>query len=398
MHLVETYSLSTGSKIKKPFIHKKFFPIPFEKYITIQNSSGMQGKCYDYFQEVVNFVYEDLEKFGYKIIQIGNKNDKPLTNVFNLQGQTNINQTAFILENSKLHIGNDSFAIHMCSAFDVPLIGLYSVSSPEIAGPFWKNKNQICLTPKNWNPSFNPNESPKRVNEIKIESIIESIQTLLNINLSQNIHTIFIGERYGHILLEAIPSIILPNTVFPEVPLNIRFDYIDQIEEKDYICTLNNLNTRKCAIITDKPLEIEKLFQLKDKIINLFYDITFNDIDLNFVNKIKSLGMKVDFIFNKSKNKNESALDSKKLELIDYQEIINIVENTEKPTEEIKKSKFYKSKKILFANNNTYLSKAAYLENKPVNLDKLDVIQNIKDINNIDLLIEEDADYCLFYK
>ena len=398
MHLVETYSLSTGSKIKKPFIHKKFFPLPFDKYITIQNSSGMQGKCYDYFQEVVNFVYEDLGKAGYKIIQIGAKEDKALNNVFHLQGQTNINQTAFILENSKLHIGNDSFAIHMCSAFDVPLIGLYSVSSPEIAGPFWKNKNQICLTPKNWNPSFNPNESPKRVNEIKIESIIESIQTLLNINLSQNIHTIFIGERYGHILLEAIPSIILPNTVFTEVPLNIRFDYIDKIEEKDYICTLNNLNTRKCAIITDKPLEIEKLFQLKDKIINLFYDITFNDIDLNFVNKIKSLGMKIDFIFNKSKNKNESVLNNKKLELIDYQEIINIVENTDKPTEEIRESKFYKSKKILFANNNTYLSKAAYLENKPVNLDKLDVIQNIKDINNIDLLIEEDADYSLFYK
>jgi len=398
MHLVETYSLSTGSKIKKPFIHKKFFPLPFDKYITIQNSSGMQGKSYDYFQEVVNFVYEDLEKFGYKIIQIGNKDDKQLTNVFNLQGQTSINQTAFILENSQLHVGNDSFAIHMCSAFNVPLIGLYSVSSPEIAGPFWKNKNQICLTPKNWNPSFNPNESPKRVNEIKIESIIESIKTLLNINLTQNIHTVFIGERYGHILLEAIPSIILPNTVFPEVPLNIRFDYIDQIEEKDYICTLNNLNTRKCAIITDKPLEIEKLFQLKDKIINLFYDITFKDIDLNFVNKIKSLGMKIDFIFNKSKNKNESALDSKKLELIDYQEIINIVENKEKPTEEIKESKVYKSNKILFANNNTYLSKAAYLENKPVNLEKLNFIQTIDEIKNIDLLIEEDADYCLFYK
>jgi hypothetical protein len=398
MHLVETYSLSTGSKIKKPFIHKKFFPLPFDKYITIQNSSGMQGKSYDYFQEVVNFVYEDLEKFGYKIIQIGSKDDKPLTNVFNLQGQTNINQTAFILENSQLHVGNDSFAIHMCSAFDVPLIGLYSVSSPEIAGPFWKNKNQICLTPKNWNPSFNPNESPKRVNEIKIESIIESIKTLLNINLTQNIHTVFIGERYGHILLEAIPSIILPNNIFPEIPLNIRFDYIEDIQENDYICTLNNLNIRKCAIITDKPLEIEKLFQLKDKIINLFYDITFKDLDLNFVNKVKSLGMKVDFIFNKSKNKNESVLNNKKLELIDYQEIINIVENTDKPTEEIKESKFYKSKKILFANNNTYLSKAAFLENKPVNLDKLDVTQNIKDINNIDLLIEEDADYCLFYK
>lgn len=398
MHLVETYSLSTGSKIKKPFIHKKFFPLPFEKYITIQNSSGMQGKCYDYFQEVINFVHEDLEKAGYKIIQIGNKDDKPLTNVFNLQGQTNINQTAFILENSKLHIGNDSFAIHMCSAFDVPLIGLYSVSSPEIAGPFWKNKNQICLTPKNWKPSFNPNESPKKINEIKIESIIESIKLLLNINFSQNIETLFIGQRYGQILLESIPSIILQNNIFPEIPLNIRFDYIEQIQENDYICTLNNLNIRKCTIITDKALEIEKLAQLKDKIINLFYDITFNNIDFDFINKVKLLGIKIDFIFNKSKNKDESILNNKKLELVEHQEIIHIVEDTQKPTEKIKESAFYKSKKIIFGNNSAYLSKAAYLENKPINLDKLDMVQKISDINNIDLLIEEDADYCLFYK
>jgi hypothetical protein len=398
MHLVETYSLSTGSKIKKPFIHKKFFPLPFDKYITIQNSSGMQGKCYDYFQEVLNFVHEDLEKAGYKIIQIGTKEDRALNNVVHLHGQTNINQTAFILENSKLHIGNDSFAIHMCSAFDVPLIGLYSVSSPEIAGPFWKNKNQICLTPKNWKPSFNPNESPKRINEIKIESIIESIKLLLNINFSQNIETLFIGQRYGQILLESVPSIILQNNIFSEIPLNIRFDYIEQIEEKDYICTLNNLNIRKCTIITDKALEIEKLAQLKDKIINVFYDITFNNIDFNFVNKVKLLGIKIDFIFNKSKNKDESILNNKKLELVEHQEIIHIVEDTQKPTEKIKQSAFYKSKKIIFGNNNAYLSKAAYLENKPINLDKLDMAQKISDINNIDLLIEEDADYCLFYK
>jgi hypothetical protein len=398
MHLVETYSLSTGSKIKKPFIHKKFFPIPFEKYITIQNSSGMQGKCYDYFQEVLNFVHEDLEKAGYKIIQIGTKEDRALNNVFHLHGQTNINQTAFILENSKLHIGNDSFAIHMCSAFDVPLIGLYSISSPEIAGPFWKNKNQICLTPKNWKPSFNPNESPKRINEIKIESIIESIKLLLNINFSQNIETLFIGQRYGQILLESIPSIILQNNIFPEVPLNIRFDYIEQIEEKDYICTLNNLNIRKCTIITDKALEIEKLVQLKDKIINVFYDITFNNIDFDFINKVKLLGIKIDFIFNKSKNKDESILNNKKLELVEHQDIIHIVEDTQKPTEKIKESAFYKSKKIIFGNNNAYISKAAYLENKPINLDKLDIAQKISDISNIDLLIKEDADYGLFYK
>ena len=160
MHLLETYALSTGSKISKPFIVKKYFPLPTNKYITIQNSSGMNGKCYDYFQDVIDFLYEKLNSYGYQIIQIGSKEDRPLNRVINLQGQTDINQTAFILDNSSLHIGNDSFAVHMCSAFGVPLVALYSVSSPEIAGPFWKNSNQICLTPKNWKPSFNPNDNP----------------------------------------------------------------------------------------------------------------------------------------------------------------------------------------------------------------------------------------------
>jgi len=57
MHLLETYALTTGSKIKKPFILKKYFPLPFERYVTIQNSSGMPGKCYDYFQEVIDFIF-----------------------------------------------------------------------------------------------------------------------------------------------------------------------------------------------------------------------------------------------------------------------------------------------------------------------------------------------------
>jgi ADP-heptose:LPS heptosyltransferase len=102
MHLLETYALSTGSKISKPFIIKKYFPLPTNKYITIQNSSGMNGKCYDYFQDVIDFLYEKLNSKGFQIIQIGSKEDKPLNRVINLQGQTDINQTAFILNNSSL--------------------------------------------------------------------------------------------------------------------------------------------------------------------------------------------------------------------------------------------------------------------------------------------------------
>ena len=113
------------------------------------------------------------------------------------------------------------------------------------------------------------------------------------------------------------------------------------------------------------------------------YDITFKNIDFDFVNKVKFYGIKIDFIFNKSKNKDETILNNRKLELIDYPELINIIENQEKPKDKIQQSNFYKSKKLFFANNKTYLSYAAYLENKPVNLDKLDVSQKISDINNI---------------
>ena len=178
MHLLDRYALATASKITKPFIVKNFFPVDAEKYITVQNSSGMPGKCYDYFQDVVNFLYDKLTENGYKIVQIGGANDSALSKVINLQGKTNINQTAYIINNSSLHLGNDSFAIHMASAFNVPTVGLYSITSPEIAGPYWDNK-KINLYPNNWRPTFNPNESPKRINEIKIEDIISACDKLL---------------------------------------------------------------------------------------------------------------------------------------------------------------------------------------------------------------------------
>jgi hypothetical protein len=264
--------------------------------------------------------------------------------------------------------------------------------------PYWSSEENVKIIQANLNgkrPSYSPEENPKTIDNIKPEEIINSILNLLNIK-NQNIYeTIFIGDRYGELILECIPSVVLPQNVFPNIPLNIRFDYIDKIVENDYLSTFNNLNIRNCTVITDKSLEIEKLFQLKNKIISIFYDITFNKINFEFVSKIKSLGIKLDFIFNISKNKNDDFLNYQKLQLVDYPEIINIVEHKDKPKDLITSSKAYKNKKVLFANNKTYLSKAAFLEDKPVSTLEF---QNLSEITNLDLLIEEDGDFCLFYK
>jgi len=397
MHLLETYALSTGSKIKKPFIFKKIFPLPCSKYITIQNSSGMTGKCYDYFQEVVDFLHEKLEKFGYKIIQIGSKDDKPLQKVINLQGQSDLNQTAFILDNSSLHIGNDSFAIHMCSAFDIPLVALYSVSSPEIAGPFWKNDKQICLTPENWTPSFNPNESPKKVNEIPINKVVSAVEKLLFNTQDINIDIIHIGNRYSNYIIESLPKDILAPQLFPNQHINVRFDYIDQAKDEDYNGLFNNLNIRPCSIITDKPINLQPFLQFKDKIINIFYNIT-KDIDMNFINDLKFFGAKVVFIFDVNKSTQE-ILDQRKYDLIDYQQVIQMVENkVPEISEDNLKNCKYKSSKFLIGNNQVYLSKAAYLENKPVKDFALDANQYLQEISNIQLFLEEDAEFSLLYK
>jgi len=394
MHLLETYALTTGSKIKKPFILKKYFPLPFERYVTIQNSSGMPGKCYDYFQEVIDFIFPILEKENYKIIQIGSKDDRPLNKVVNLLGQTDIHQTAFILDNSKLHIGNDSFAIHMASAFNIPLVGLYSVSSPEIAGPFWKNDKQICLTPDNWRPSFNPNDSPKRINEIKIENIVKSILNLLSINIDINIKTLNIGERFIHNIIEVTGEQILNQNILNNNLLNVRLDYSDKITDNEYYGMVNNLNIRKCAIITNKSFNLEPLLSVRNNLEHICYDIT-NDIDHNFIKSLEKFGFKYFFIFNKKSDGDIDLIEKRKFELIDSQQNIQIVEK-KKLNINITNGTFYKSNKILFSENKIYASRAAQLENLPLS-DINNPIQSLNQIKNKEYFLEEDYLYSFIY-
>lgn len=396
MHLLEIYALTTGSKIKKPFIQKKYFPLPFEKYITIQNSSGMPAKCYSYFQEVINFIFPLLEKHNIKIIQIGSKEDQVLAKTVPLHGQTNINQTAYILSNSLLHIGNDSFAVHMASAFNIPLIALYSVSSPEIAGPFWKNNNQICLVPNgNWKPSFNPNENPKKIDSIKIEIIVNAIEKLLFDKIELNIKTKFIGEKFTHRLLESLPDQVLSPQVFPNELLNIRFDY-----KSDYVdlnSTAQNLNIRPCAIITDHSLELEQLHPFFKNLKLVIYDIT-KGVDISFIEKINALGLQNSIIFFKDIG-TEEELVKRKIEMIDLPNSIEEVTLLSKDSpEKLDKNDIFRTNKILFADNKIYASKAGFLEKKEILLTENDLIfeQKIKDIDNLELL-KQDFQYGLIY-
>ena len=392
MHLLERYALACGSKIGKPFIVKKFFPVNADKYITIQNSSGMPGKCYDYFQDVVNFIFPKLEKNGYKIVQIGGAEDKPIHGCVLLNGKTNINQTAYIIDNSSLHIGNDSFAIHMASAFNVPTIGLYSISIPEISGPYWDNKKINLLPSENHRPSFNPNEVPKKVNLIKIEQVVSSINKILFNTDDINLETIYIGNRYNHNLLETMPDQSISPEFFNGLVLNIRFDYCDTIDEKIIISSLQNLSSRQCCIITDKSFQIEPFLQFKNNISAIIYDVT-NGADAKFVENLNKFGIKNVCVFNKTGNTEENLLNRKfeLMEICGVEEFHKIPENIPSLSDSMK----FKTNKILLANGKIYNSRACQLED--ISTSGLNEEISVSRIKNKDIILE-DLDHSYIYQ
>jgi ADP-heptose:LPS heptosyltransferase len=67
-----------------------------------------------------------LESKGIKIIQLGQEKEKVYTGVLSLVGLTNINQTAFVLRSSLLHVGADSFPTHIASGYGKKIVALYS--------------------------------------------------------------------------------------------------------------------------------------------------------------------------------------------------------------------------------------------------------------------------------
>ena len=132
----------TGSKIRKPFLYDKFYPLNVEKYITF-HPIGKGSKTYDYFDFVLEMIYKPLSDAGISIVQIGEKSDRPFPNCVHTQGLTDINQVFYIVKNSLLHLGIDSFPSHVSSIYDKKQVSLYSNNWKSVVGPFYGNpKNQ----------------------------------------------------------------------------------------------------------------------------------------------------------------------------------------------------------------------------------------------------------------
>ena len=136
MHIVEQYALNCGVKIDKPYIYEKYLSLPFEKYISFHPQGKFSSRLYDYWCEVINFIHPILIKNDIHIVQIGGPNEKLYELCYPLNGQTDYNNVAYIIRNSLLHLGVDSFPIHMASAMQKKIVGLYCNMYKEQSCPY----------------------------------------------------------------------------------------------------------------------------------------------------------------------------------------------------------------------------------------------------------------------
>ena len=100
MNKLERYSLHSGLKISKPFVDDCFFPIIQDKYITFNSESSVNSKKYNFWQEVIDLIFEPLQSKGISIIQIGDVKSQQLEKVYSIKGLSNFNQESFAIKNS----------------------------------------------------------------------------------------------------------------------------------------------------------------------------------------------------------------------------------------------------------------------------------------------------------
>jgi len=355
MHLLERYATSCGVKIGKPFIYDNFFPLPFDKYLCFQPFSKYQSKNYDYWQEVIDIISPYLNEQNIKIIQIGVKDDRQFNNCLYLAGQTNISQAAYIIKNSILHFGADSFAAHIASGYNKKIVAIYSNNNIENVKPYWsEEKDVVLLKPEGGTikPSYSAGENPKNINKIRAEDIAKNILNLLNIKYGKIPKTIYIGEDYQNKTFELIlDKLINPSSIPIPNPI-IRMDYLFNEQALNVM-----LKEKRCIIITNKPINIDLLKAFKANVAQIIYIIE-EDNDFNFVKAMKENAIPYNLI---SYLKPE-ILNKFKINYMDYGLIFDKTYNTKDQTN-IKDTDnlLYISSKILVSSEGQFKSKFDWL-------------------------------------
>jgi hypothetical protein len=340
-----------------------FYPLGESKYITLQPFSNYSGKKYDYWNEVINYMIPHLQENEIKIVQIGGKEDAPLAHSIWTQGSTSVSQASFLIKNSMLHLGVDSFGVHIASASGKKIVALYSTNWAENCKPYWSEpEDYVLLEPdrSERKPSFQFEDvPPKTINEIKPEDVASAALKLLNLNSKTNCKTLHIGKSYTQHNVHVVPTSrhrVLDNFKHLVVRMDLEFN-------EDVLYEIA-LNAESVSIMTNRPIDKQVINKFKGKIKEIIYIIDKNH-DVRFVKFLHGFG--VHYILLTSIEGDE--LSSLKFDYLDYDFIFS-KESFEKEkakilTNDLESLVFRTNRKIL-KDDRAYPSLAALKSDEPL--------------------------------
>jgi len=290
-HLAEEYAKCCGVRIGKPVIIPHFFPVPFDKYITVHNDKKIQAKEYNFWPEVINILKPHLGDI--KIIQIGAFGEETIEGVDKHIPTFSLKQSSYIINKSIGHMGIDSVPVHIASAFDKPVVGIYSHTYANTCDPLW-NENSKAITIESdrggKKPSFALEENPKTINLIKPEKIAQAVLNVLEIDVNIKQKTIYMGPRSIFNCIEVIPSKL---TNFEGGPVSVRMD----IEHNEDVLK-HIIQFTPVEVTTKKPISADIL--CSKRIQRLTYEA--DSFDEKFVELLKKVGMETTLVCTDNKN------------------------------------------------------------------------------------------------
>ncbi len=243
MHTVSRISsVLRVSPTETPLLSKEFFPLPFEKYITIYNEETIPANHYDYLNDVIFDVSKILSKNGIHIVQFLNSpKDLHLINCCYIH-KFSFPQMNYLIGNSLLHLCTDTYTNEVSGALSVPSICLVGNRFPEISLPWYYSpeKNIVLGGPITPKPTFAAKETPKSINAIKTEEISGKILDLLNLKGLDNYETLFTGSQYHKkTVFDIIPDHLVDDPIFKNSDTCIRFDKLHDENSCVGFCSAN---------------------------------------------------------------------------------------------------------------------------------------------------------------
>ena len=275
-HLAEEYAKSCGVKIGKPVLKTHYFPILEDKYITIHNDKKVQSKEYNLWTDVLSLLKPELGDI--KVIQIGAAGEETIEGVDKHIPTNTLKQCSYIINNSLGHVGIDSVPVHIASALDKPVVGIYSHTYANTCSPLWNEKSKAIVIESDRGgkkPSFSLEEHPKTINFIKPEEIAQAVLDVLDINKTINHKTIFIGNNYTSSFVEVIPT---QNTEVRASHIDVRMDYAHNEQVLS-----NIIKNNKVEVTLSKPINLKFLYS--GRINKIVYKA--DSFDSEFLNEIK---------------------------------------------------------------------------------------------------------------